>query len=114
MTKAHLAQTAVLSTVESGDPIGLSVSASRQERNAVVTLVNPKAETAMTVNCTLAGGSAIGATGRILHHADLNAENTFTDPDRITPGDHKVSADGARISTDLPPLSVVTATIRLS
>jgi alpha-N-arabinofuranosidase len=29
MTKPHLSQTAVLSEVESGDPIGLSVSASR-------------------------------------------------------------------------------------
>ncbi|MFL6463779.1 MAG: alpha-N-arabinofuranosidase [Bryobacteraceae bacterium] len=114
MTKPHLSQTAVLSEVESGDPIGLSVSVSRQERDLVLTLVNPKADSGMAVHCSLAGGSATGATGRILHHSDLNAENTFTDPNRITPGDHKISIDNARISVELPPLSVVTATVRLA
>jgi alpha-L-arabinofuranosidase len=67
----------------------------------------------MTVNCSLAGASARAATARILHDDDLNAANTFATPDRIAPRDHKVSVEGGRIVIDLPPLSVVTATVRL-
>ena len=45
--------------------------------------------------------------------ADLNAANTFATPDRITPRDHKVAVEAGRIVVDLPPLSVVTAAVRL-
>ena len=113
MTKPHLSQTAVTAETSSGDPIGLSVSASRRDRNVTLTLVNPKADTGMKVNCSLAGESAAGAHGRILHHEDLNAENTVSDPDRITPKDHKIAVEGSRLSIELPPLSVVTASIQL-
>jgi len=68
----------------------------------------------MTVNCSLAGATARSATARILHDDDLNAANTFATPDRIVQSDHKVTVEGARIVTDLPPLSVVTATVRLA
>jgi alpha-L-arabinofuranosidase len=114
MAKAHLSQTSVETAVDQPEPVGLSVSASRKGGELTLTLVNPKPDAGMTVNCSLAGASARGATARILHDEDLNAANTFATPDRIMPRDHKIAVEGARIVTDLPPLSVVTATVRLA
>jgi alpha-N-arabinofuranosidase len=113
MTKAHLSQTAIAATVEKPEPVGLSVSASRKGGELTLTLVNPKPDAGLTVNCSLAGATARSATARILHDADLNAANTFATPDRILPRDHKITVDGARLVADLPPLSVVTAVVRL-
>jgi alpha-N-arabinofuranosidase len=113
MTKAHLSQTSIAVAVEKPEPVGLSVSASRKGGELTLTLVNPKPDAGMTVNCSLEGASARSATALILHDADLNAANTFATPDRITPRDHKVAVEGGRIAIDLPPLSVVTAAVRL-
>ncbi len=113
MTKAHLSQTSIAVAVEKPEPVGLSVSASRKGGELTLTLVNPKPDAGMTVNCSLAGAAARSATARILHDADLNAANTFATPDRITPRDHKVAVEAGRIVVDLPPLSVVTAAVRL-
>jgi alpha-L-arabinofuranosidase len=65
------------------------------------------------VNCALVGAAARSATARILHDADLNAANTFATPDRIVPRDHKIAVEAGRMVIDLPPLSVVTAAVRL-
>jgi alpha-N-arabinofuranosidase len=113
MTKAHLSQNSVAVAVDKPEPVGLSVSASRQGGELTVTLVNPKPDAGMTVNCSLAGATARAATARILHDDDLNAANTFATPDRITPRDHQISVEGGRMVTALPPLSVVTAAVRL-
>jgi alpha-N-arabinofuranosidase len=113
MTKAHLSQTSLAVAVEKPEPAGLSASASRKGGDLTLTLVNPKPDAGMTVSCSLAGASARSATARILHDADLNAANTFATPDRIVPRDHKTSVEAGHIVIDLPPLSVVTAAVRL-
>ncbi len=112
LMKPHRGKTAV--RVENPDtaPLGLSVSASRQEKELVLTFVNPKHDAAVTVNCTLAGSTAAGGSARILHHQDLNACNTFDQPDRIVPRPHPVSATGSAIRLELPPLSVATVLVR--
>ena len=113
MTKAHLSQTSIAVAAEKPEPVGLSVSASRRGGELTLTLVNPKPDAGMTANCSLAGASARSATARMRHHPDLNAANTFATPDRIAPRDHQIAVGGARIVTDLPPLSVLTAAVRL-
>jgi len=65
------------------------------------------------VNCSIAGALPTGATAKILHHADLNAENSFSRPDTIVPANHQVSVAGGSLKADLPPLSVLTAKITL-
>ena len=45
---------------------------------------------------------------RILHHADMNAHNTFANPDLIVPSEHKVESRSGMLNLALPPLSVVT------
>jgi alpha-N-arabinofuranosidase len=114
MLKAHRAKTAVRVETGESSPLGLSVSASRQGAELVLTLVNPKHDETMTVDCALDGASAAGAKASLLHHPDFNACNTFDNPDRIVPKEHAVKRDGARLLIDLPPMSVFTATVRLA
>jgi alpha-L-arabinofuranosidase len=94
--------------------LGLSLSASRRDKDLVVTFVNPKHDTAIKVNCSLTGAAAISGKAQILHHSDFNACNTFENPDVIVTRDHRVGAAGTGIQTELPPLSIVTATVRLA
>jgi alpha-N-arabinofuranosidase len=114
LEKPHRSKTAVrVENPDDGAPSGLSVSASRQENELVVTLVNPKHDTPMNVTCLIAGKSAVSATARALYHADLNACNTFASPDTVLPRDHTAAVSGSGVRVELPPLSIVTAAIRL-
>jgi alpha-N-arabinofuranosidase len=114
MLKAHRAKTAVRVETGEASPLGLSVSASRQGGELVFTLVNPKHDETMAVDCALDGASAAAATASLLHHPDFNACNTFDNPNRIVPKEHAVKRDGARLLIDLPPMSVLTAAVRLA
>jgi len=109
MTKPHLGQTSV--AVEGGE---FSLSASRKEKDATITLINQKHDAAVNLTCSLKGATASGATARILHDADMNAANTFAEPDRITPKPLKVDAQGGSIKVELPPLSVATLLVKLA
>ena len=77
-------------------------------------MVNPKHDTTVAVNCALEGGAAASATARVLNHADFNAGNDFETPDRIVPGRHRVEAGGGGLRFEVPPLSIVTAVVRLA
>jgi alpha-N-arabinofuranosidase len=114
LLKAHRGRKAVKVDNSDADPLGLSVSASRQDKELVLTLVNPKHDTPLSVTTTLDGASAAGAKARLLHHADFNACNTFDRPDTIVPRPHPVTAKGANLSVELPPLSILTAIVALA
>jgi alpha-N-arabinofuranosidase len=111
--KAHLGQMSVATETGAPGAFELSVSASRKEKDLTITLVNPKPDATLNVTCSLAGGSAAGATARVLQDNDLNAANTFTDPNHVTPKTLKVSAQGGTISVELPPLAVATIQAKL-
>ncbi len=114
LLKHHRGKTAV--RVETGDssPLGLSASASRREKELVLTFVNPKHDAGMQINCSLSGATAVSGRAQLLHNPDFNACNTFDSPDQIVPRERRVNADGSRLQLDLPPLSIVTAIIRLA
>ncbi len=114
MLKAHLGGASL--TVENGetDPLGLSVSASRQGKTLAITCVNPRHDIALAVHCSLAGGSAASAAVRLLTHPDFNAGNDFENPDRIVPRAHRVEAGGDELKMEMPPLSVATAAVKLA
>jgi len=114
LLKPHRGNQALRVEVENPAPLGLSVSASRKERELIATFVNPRHEAAMAVECALAGANAGEATARILHDQDFNACNTFREPDRIVPKTHAIRVSRGSIGLELPPLSVVTATVRMS
>ncbi len=108
LLKAHRAKTAVHVEYDDAAPLGLSVSASRKEKDFVLTLVNPKHDAGIRVSCALDGLSAGSGKARILHDMDFNACNTFENPDRIVPKDHAVRVSPSQIGVELPPMSIVT------
>jgi alpha-N-arabinofuranosidase len=114
LMKAHRTQKSVFVQNEDPSPLAVSVGASRQGHEMVVTLANPSHEAGAKVSCELSGGNAESGKARILHHADMNAHNTFSNPDIIVPKDHAVTVAGGRIEIELPPLAVATATVHLT
>jgi alpha-N-arabinofuranosidase len=110
LLKPHRAKTAV--KVE-GDDAVLSASASRQENEVVLTLVNTRHDAPMNVQCSMVGKTVTAASARSLYHADINACNTFEAPDVVVPKNHSATASGSNIRVELPPLSVTTVTARL-
>ena len=106
--KPHRSKTAVRVETEDSSPLGLSASASKDDREMIISLVNPRYDLDMNVNCRIEDARLRQATAQILHDADYNACNTFDHPDRITLKDHPVHVTTAELQLDLPRLSVVT------
>ncbi len=96
---------------QSETPTDLSMSASRQGNQLVVTFVNPRHDVNMSIDCALGGVTARSGSAQILHDADLNAYNSFDNPNRVTIKPHTVTVEAGRMKLDLPALSIVTATL---
>jgi alpha-N-arabinofuranosidase len=96
------------------EPPDLSISASREGNEMVITFVNPRHDVDMDVDCALRGVTARSGKAQILHNSDLNACNSFDNPDRITVKPHEVGVDGGRVRLALPALSVATVTLQTS
>lgn len=114
LLKPHRSKMAVRVENPDRDPLGLSLSASRAGGELVLSAVNPSHDTPMAISCAVRGGKVSSAQGRMIHHADFNACNTFEHPDVIVPVSQRVKAGGEEISFDLPPLSVLTVHAKLS
>jgi alpha-N-arabinofuranosidase len=114
LLKPHRGNSSLRVDAESAEPVGLSVSASRQGNQLVLTCVNARHDEAMEVKCAIAGAQASGGAARILNHADYNACNTFEQPNTIVPKPHSIDVGRSSVTLDLPPLSIVTATLALA
>ena len=90
-----------------------SVSASRKDSELVVSLVNPRADEDMEVECALRGVRAKRGRAQILHDSDLNASNSFDHPDRVTIRPHEVAVEPDKIRVMLPAMSVATVTLEV-
>ncbi len=110
--KPHRGKTAVRVETQDNTPLGLSASASKSDGQLVVSLVNPRADADWQIDASLRGASPKSATAQILHDPDLNACNSFDQPDRLTPRSHRVRVEGGRLLLDLPRLSVATVTVQ--
>lgn len=91
----------------------MSMSASKQGNEMVVTLVNPRHDLAMDVDCALRGVTAKSGSAQILHDADINAYNSFDHPDQVTIKPHQVAVNGASFRIALPAMSVATVTLQV-
>jgi len=111
--KAHRAQKAIRTEAEGSSSQGLSVSASKGDKQIVLSFVNSRSDAGIQVDCTLAGSNAKAGTAQILHDNDSNAYNSFEQPNRVTPQSHPVQVSGSKIQIDLPRLSVATVTLQL-
>ena len=94
-------------------PPELSMSASRQGSEMVLSFVNPRHDIDMDVECTLRGVSAKQGRAQILHDTDINAFNSFDNPNRIVIKSHQVAPEGDRVKITLPALSVATVTLQV-
>jgi len=89
----------------------VSVSASKSDKELVVTFVNPHHDLDLEMECTLKGAAVSEGTAQILHDTDWNACNSFDQPDRIVPKPWTVRVEGSKVQLDLPRLSLVTAIV---
>jgi len=90
-----------------------SISASRNGSELVVSLVNPRPDQDMDVECALRGARARQGRAQILHDSDLNAYNSFDHPDRLTIQPHEVAVEPDRMRIMLPAMSVATVTLEV-
>jgi len=110
--KPHRSKTAVRVETTDPSPLGLSVSASRQANEIVVSLVNPRHDADLTVECSVRGVTLKQGAAQILHDADFNSCNTFDDPNRVVPREHPVIVDASKVRIVMPRLSVATAVLQ--
>jgi len=108
LAKPHRGKTSIKTEPAQEDPLELSVSASIDGNSLALTLVNPKHQEGIELQCSIAGKTVASAKARSLHHSDINACNTFESPDAIVPESVPVTAHGSEIAIELPPLSVTT------
>ena len=86
----------------------LSLSASRSKDDVIhITACNLSHTDELEVVCQLEAAESSSVSGRILHHADFGAFNTFEDPSKVEPTDWKgVTLVNQELRFVLPPASV--------
>lgn len=91
----------------------VSVSASKDSGGRThITLCNIDPENPVTLNCWLEG-AAKRVTGQILTHEDMNAHNTFDDPEAIKPAVFEgAKLNGKQLTVTLPAKSIVVLEIK--
>lgn len=109
--KAHRGNMSVMTRTDSDSPRSVSLSASRNDQSLVVSLVNPSATKAVTVRCKISGFASARVSGQMLHSNDLNAYNSFEQPDLLHPTTFSPRLEDGVLIAELPPLSVATAKI---
>ncbi len=109
--KPHRSKTAVRVETQDTSPLAVSVSASKRERELVISFVNPRHDADFEIDCAIAGRNLREGKAEILHDADWNACNTFDNPNRVALRTHPVVVEGSKLRMDLPRLSVATVTV---
>ena len=91
----------------------LSVAASRDKQGVVhVSIVNAHATAPVKLDCTLKDVAASQVAGRILTADQLDAHNTFDDPNTVKPTAFDgAKLDGDQLTAEIPPHSVVMLTL---
>lgn len=86
----------------------LSLSASRDQEGVIhVTACNLSHTDELEVVCQLQATDSSVASGRILHHGEIGAFNTFEQPENVTPSEWKgVTLENGQLRFVLPPASV--------
>ena len=92
----------------------ISLSASRQGGELIVTLVNPRHDADMQVDCQIHGATPRQARAEILHDPDINAYNSFDNPNRVVIREHPVAVENGRVRLALPAMSLATVTLQAS
>jgi alpha-N-arabinofuranosidase len=93
----------------------LAGSASRTgPRGVTLTLVHTHASEPAEAVIRLRGGAAQSVRQTVLTHKELNAHNTFADPERVSPSSRELDLRGPELRVELGPASVVRLDILLA
>src|SRR5262249_1846884 len=90
----------------------LSISASRQGGELITTLVNPRHDLDMQVDCAIQGVTPRQGRAEILPDSNLNAFNSFDNPDQVIIRAHPVAVERDRFRITLPAMSVATVSVQ--
>ncbi len=110
--KPHRGKKSVRLETEDAAPLALSATASKSDGEMVLSFVNPQYETDVQVECTLHGVTPREGTAQVLQHTDMNAYNSFEEPNRVVPRAQRVVVEGDRVRFDLPRLAVATVVLK--
>ncbi|MFH0990316.1 MAG: alpha-L-arabinofuranosidase C-terminal domain-containing protein [bacterium] len=114
MCKAHQSRHSLKVDHAPASECDLSISASRDQKELIVTAVNPFPERPISVTCAIRGGNLKIASAQILSHDDFNTANTFHQPDAITPKAYTIITSESSLQFILPPLSLLSITASIA
>ncbi|HYM23858.1 MAG TPA: alpha-L-arabinofuranosidase C-terminal domain-containing protein [Vicinamibacterales bacterium] len=93
---------------------GLAGSASRRDREVVLTVVNPHATDARSAVIALRGGSVRSARATVLAPGDLRAHNSFDEPNAVRLKDADVTVEAGTARHTFPSASVTRIVLALT
>jgi alpha-N-arabinofuranosidase len=93
---------------------GLKGSASVQNKNLVLTLVNPSVSETRETEITVRGATIKSGTTSVLHNPDIHAYNTFDQRNNVVPETKNLQAAGRAFTVSIPPASVTKLELALS
>jgi alpha-N-arabinofuranosidase len=92
---------------------GLKGSASLQDKNLVLTVVNPHVSEARETELAVRGATIKSGTVTTLTHSDIHAHNTFEQRNVVTPQERDLGAGGHSLNVTFPPASVTKLALML-
>ncbi len=104
----------VFDSASAGEMPILAGSASVQNKQAVLSIVNSSAREAQQALVRLQGASVKSATATVLASRDVHAHNTFAEPNAVKPEQHSVAVSGNTLAYPAPPASVTVLQLDLS
>jgi alpha-N-arabinofuranosidase len=91
----------------------LAGSASRHDRQVVLTVVNSHASEPIETEISVRGASIQSAAGIVLTADDIHAHNTFDQPHTVVPRELQVGGQGPVLRQTFPPASITRLTLSL-
>jgi alpha-N-arabinofuranosidase len=85
---------------------GLAGSASRRDRELVLTVVNPHSTDPRTCAIAIRGGAVRSARATVLTSSDLRAHNSFEQPNALAPREATVTAAAGSLRHTFPAASI--------
>jgi alpha-N-arabinofuranosidase len=90
----------------------VDVSAARGADGRVhVAFVNLDPERAASVSTTISGVDPRGASGRLLTAPEMDAHNTFDEPDAVEPERFRARREGSTLVVEIPPKAVIVVAV---
>jgi alpha-L-arabinofuranosidase len=93
---------------------GLKGSASLQDKDLVLTVVNPHVSEARETELGVRGATIKSGTVTTLTNSDIHAHNTFEQREAVTPGEKDLGAGGRSVTVTFLPASVTKLMLTLA